>query len=130
VTASHSALKQERSFGRGADRRLARAVMDASQASRRATPESPRAHMLEGLRTAAAAIAAALATVRASDTRAKELTAAARQKKAETALLVACGGVEQALRAVVPPTGRLAPRRLPQKMSREHESSADEPERS
>jgi len=87
------------SFGRGADRRLSRAVLDAGQAARRAAQGSPRAQMLDALRTAAAGVAAALAATRGKGT-AEELQAG--KKKARTALLVACGGLEQAIRVMAP----------------------------
>jgi hypothetical protein len=93
------------SFGPGADRRLSRAVLDAGHAASRAVQGSARAKMLEGLRTAAAGVAAALAA-----TRAGSKAPGSGQKKTTTALLVACGGLEQAIRAVVPSERRSAQR--------------------
>lgn len=101
--------KPERSFGPGAERRLARAVIDASRIARATSPASPKGAMLDGLRTAAAGLAAALANVRGTTGGTQGLSARARRKKTTAALLVACGGVEQALRTVVPATRR-APR--------------------
>jgi hypothetical protein len=95
----------EVSFGRGADRRLSRAVLDAAHAARRAPEGSPRAEMLEGLRTAAAGVAAALAATRAAG---KDPNGG--KKKATTALLVACGGLEQAIRVIAPGERRPARR--------------------
>ncbi len=98
VSARDGEKKDDVSFGHGADRRLAQAVLDAAHAASRATDGSARAKMLEGLRTAAAGVAAALATTRTK----------APSRRTTTALLVACGGLEQAIRAVVPPTRRAA----------------------
>jgi hypothetical protein len=95
------------SFGRGADRRLSRAVLDAGQAARRAPQGSPRAQMLEALRTAAAGVAAALAATRRSG--APEEPGLGK-RKATTALLVACGGLEQAIRVMAPAERRPAAR--------------------
>jgi hypothetical protein len=110
------------SFGRGADRRLATAALDASRAARTASEGSARAAMLEGLRTAAAAVAAALAATRGTGHAAQQ-PGATRRKKTTTALLVACGGLEQAIRSVVP-----AERRAPQSLEpgAAAESAADE----
>jgi hypothetical protein len=88
------------SFGPGADRRLSRAVLDASAAARRAAEGSPRAQMLDALRTAAAGVAAALAATRGIST--QEDPPEVRRRKATTALLVACGGLEQAIRVMAP----------------------------
>src|SRR4051812_19661539 len=96
------------SFGHGADRRLAKAVLDAGHAARRAVQGSARAKMLEGLRTAGAGVAAALAATRGKGAGAKAPREG--QKKTTTALLVACGGLEQAIRAVVPAERRPAQR--------------------
>jgi len=104
--------RPERSFGPGAERRLARAVIDASGVGRATSTGSLRAAMLDGLRTAAAGLAAALVNVRGTGGRTERLTAAARRRKTTTALLMACGGVEQALRTVVP-ARRRAPRAVP-----------------
>jgi hypothetical protein len=109
------------SFGPGADRRLARAVLDAGHAARRAADGSARAKMLEGMRTAAAGVAAALTATRDAGRGAR--TGGAAQKKATTALLVACGGLEQAIRAVVPPERR-APQRAERNPGRADESAA------
>ena len=107
------------SYGHGADRRLARAVLDASQAASRAVEGSPRAQMLEALRTAAAGVAAALAATRG--TGGQEPSAG--KRKATTALLVACGGLEQAIR-VMAPAERRPPRRLENTGDRADESAA------
>jgi len=93
------------SFGRGADRRLSRAVLDAGQAARRAPQGSPRAQMLDALRTAAAGVAAALAATRGTGTPEESVV---RKRKATTALLVACGGLEQAIRVMAPAERRPA----------------------
>jgi hypothetical protein len=106
------------SFGRGADRRLAKAALDASRAARKATEGSARATMLEGLRTAAAALAAALAATRGTG-HASAQPSATRRKKTTTALLVACGGLEQAIRSVVP-----SDRRPPRPIDRADDSAA------
>jgi hypothetical protein len=103
-----SEKKDGATFGRDADKKLAAAAMDASRAADRALEGSPRAEMLVGLRTAAAALAAALTATRGQGHAARQPTAT-RRKKATTALLVACGGLEQAIRSVVP-----AERRAPQ----------------
>jgi hypothetical protein len=108
------------SFGRGADRRLSRAVLDAGQAARRAAQGSPRAQMLEALRTAAAGVAAALAATRGTGTREE---ARAGKRKATTALLVACGGLEQAIR-VMAPAERQPARRVGDSADRADESAA------
>jgi hypothetical protein len=101
------------SFGRGADRRLARAVLDAGRAAKRTAAGSARARMLEGLRTAAAGVAAALAETRRPRRKSSSAT---------TALLVACGALEQAIRAVVPDERRSAQRLAP--ASRRSDESA------
>ena len=108
------------SFGRGADRRLSRAVLDAGEAARRAPQGSPRAQMLEALRTAAAGVAAALTATRGNGTP-EQLRA--RKKKATTALLVACGGLEQAIRVMAPAERRPA-QRLAQSNDQADESAA------
>lgn len=108
------------SFSAGADRRLARAVLDAGRAVSRSASGSARAKMLEGLRTAAAGVAAALAATRGD--RATEPATGGR-KKTTTALLVACGGLEQAIRAVVP-AERRAPQRVGPTEDRADESAA------
>jgi hypothetical protein len=109
MTTSNATDSKDRvSFGHGADRRLARAVLDAGRAASRSTEGSARAKMLEGLRTAAAGVAAALAATRTKGPATKPATAA--RKKTTTALLVACGGLEQAIRAVVPAERRAAQR--------------------
>ena len=107
------------SFGRGADRRLSRAVLDAGQAALRAAEGSPRAQMLEGLRTAAAGIAAALAATRGTGS----AEPSSGKRKATTALLVACGGLEQAIR-VLAPGERRPPRRVDKAGDRADESAA------
>ena len=111
------------SFGRGADRRLSRAVLDAGQAARRATQGSPRAQMLEALRTAAAGVAAALVAVRAKG---KPEETKSRNRKAATALLVACGGLEQAIRVMAPAPERRPARRLGTAEDRAADDRADE----
>jgi hypothetical protein len=63
--------------------------------------------MLEALRTAAAGVAAALVATRGHGTP-EQLRA--RKKKATTALLVACGGLEQAIRVMAPAERRPAQR--------------------
>jgi hypothetical protein len=103
------ATRNDVSFGKGADRRLARAVLDAGRGVTRTTAGSARARMLEGLRTAAAGVAAALAETR----RAAPGAPGRRRPSATTALLVACGGLEQAIRAVVPDERRTAQRLKP-----------------
>jgi hypothetical protein len=108
------------SFGRGADRRLSRAVLDAGQAARRAPQGSPRAQMLDALRTAAAGVAAALAATRVTGTPEESR---ARKREATTALLVACGGLEQAIRVIAPADRRPA-RRLGKPTDRTDESAA------
>ena len=108
------------SFGRGADRRLSRAVLDAGQAARRAQQGSPRAQMLEALRTAAAGVAAALVATRGTGSREESK---ARKRKATTALLVACGGLEQAIRVMAPAERRPA-RRLEKPEDHADESAA------
>ena len=95
------------SFGRDAERRLSRAVLDAGRAARTAAQGSPRAQMLDALRTAAAGIAAALVATRGTGTREESR---AGKKKATTALLVACGGLEQAIRTMTPEVRRPARR--------------------
>jgi len=105
--------KEDISYGPGADRRLARAVLDAGRAAGRAVDGSARAQMLEGLRTAAAGVAAALAATRATARAQKKAASPATQKRATTALLVACGGLEQAIRAVVPAERHSAQRVTP-----------------
>jgi hypothetical protein len=109
------------SFGPGADRRLSRAVLDASAAARRAAEGSPRAQMLDALRTAAAGVAAALAATRGIGTR--EDSSKVRRRKARTALLVACGGLEQAIRVMAPGERRPA-QRLGKSESQADESAA------
>src|SRR5262245_39060082 len=105
-------------FGKGADRKLAKAALDASEASRKAISGSARAAMLDGLRTAAAALAAALAATRGTGHAAQQ-PKATRRKKTTTALLVACGGLEQAIRSVVPDD-----RRPPRPIERADDSAA------
>ena len=107
MTKPKTAESDGATFGRGADRRLARAAQDASEAARRTMEGSARAAMLEGLRTAAAALAAALAAHRGTGHAARQ-PRATRREKATTALLVACGGLEQAIRSVVPDQRRPA----------------------
>jgi hypothetical protein len=122
MTTTHADDSRDRiSFGHGADKRLARAVLDAGRAATRSVQGSARAKMLEGLRTAAAGVAAALAATRGKGPAAKPSPAA--RKKTTTALLVACGGLEQAIRAVVPAERRAA-QRVGGKTGRADESAA------
>jgi hypothetical protein len=125
TTPKDARQKDEITFGPGADRRLARAVLDAGRAAGRAAEGSARAKMLEGLRTAAAGVAAALTATRHT-ARSPEATPAARQKrkKAATALLVACGGLEQAIRAVVPAPERRGAHRVEPEAKRTADESA------
>ena len=76
--------------------------------------------MLDALRTAAAGIAAALTATRGTGTQEKSK---ARKRQATTALLVACGGLEQAIRVIAPAERRPA-RRLGDSTDRTDESAA------